>query len=146
MFRAHPSGPFFFAGADGGMIALSDAGRYGRPGSMFPFLHLEFAYVLIIYMKSGVHRTQPSGGAKNRPTCFSNAHNPVDWSPGVMRRLKRRGWKTGPSFSASAIRLATVPRHGRESFEDEKVAAFLNLHFVSIKVHREERRTWTRFT
>src|SRR5690242_17066832 len=27
----------------------------------------------------------------------------------------------------------------RESFEDEKVAAFLNAHFVSIKVDREER-------
>ena len=34
----------------------------------------------------------------------------------------------------------------KETFEDEEAAAFMNAHFLSVKVDREERPMWTRCT
>ena len=48
------------------------------------------------------------------------------------------------SVGYSACHWCHVMEH--ETFEDEEAAVFMNAHFVSIKVDREERRTWTKCT
>ncbi|MBI3993887.1 MAG: thioredoxin domain-containing protein [Candidatus Lambdaproteobacteria bacterium] len=74
------------------------------------------------------------------PYLQQHAHNPVDWHP----------W--GPEAFAKAqaedkmllVSIGYATCHWchvmeRESFEDERLAAYLNAHFVPIKVDREER-------
>ena len=74
------------------------------------------------------------------PYLLQHQHNPVDWRPWGEEAfaVARRGDK--PIFLSigySTCHWCHVME--RESFEDEKVASFLNAHFVSIKVDREER-------
>ena len=74
------------------------------------------------------------------PYLLQHQHNPVDWHAWDEEAFAeaRRGDK--PIFLSigySTCHWCHVME--RESFEDEKVASFLNAHFVSIKVDREER-------
>lgn len=74
------------------------------------------------------------------PYLLQHAHNPVDWYPWCEEAFARARAEDKPIFLS--IGYATC--HWchvmeRESFEDPAVAAFLNAHFVSIKVDREER-------
>jgi uncharacterized protein YyaL (SSP411 family) len=69
-----------------------------------------------------------------------HAHNPVDWYPWGAEALQRAQTLQRPIFLSigySACHWCHVME--RESFEDETVAAFMNEHFVNIKVDREER-------
>ena len=69
-----------------------------------------------------------------------HAHNPVDWYPWGEEALERARREDKPilvSIGYSACHWCHVME--RESFEDPKVAAFMNAHFVNIKVDREER-------
>ena len=74
------------------------------------------------------------------PYLLQHAHNPVDWYPWgeeafeVARTLDR---PVMLSIGYSACHWCHVME--RESFENEEIAAFLNAHFVAIKVDREER-------
>jgi uncharacterized protein YyaL (SSP411 family) len=69
-----------------------------------------------------------------------HANNPVDWHPwgdeaiALARQLDRPIFL---SIGYSACHWCHVMEH--ESFEDEATAKFLNEHFISIKVDREER-------
>lgn len=66
--------------------------------------------------------------------------NPVDWwewSDEAFEEARRRDVPVFLSVGYSACHWCHVMAH--ESFEDPVVAAFLNSHFVSIKVDREER-------
>ncbi len=74
------------------------------------------------------------------PYLLQHAHNPVDWYPWSEEAFARARAEDKPIFLS--IGYATC--HWchvmeRESFEDPEVARFLNAHFVSIKVDREER-------
>src|ERR1043166_2969169 len=74
------------------------------------------------------------------PYRLQHAHNPVDWFPWGDDAFARARQENKPIFLSigySTCHWCHVME--RESFEDEKVAQFLNRHFVSIKVDREER-------
>ena len=71
---------------------------------------------------------------------LSHAHNPVDWQPWDSVALQRATDKDKPIFLSigyAACHWCHVME--RESFENEEIAAYLNEHFVSIKVDREQR-------
>lgn len=77
---------------------------------------------------------------ESSPYLQEHAHNPVDWYPWGQEALAEAQNEDKPIFLSigySACHWCHVMAH--ESFEDERVAAFLNEHFVSIKVDREER-------
>ena len=74
------------------------------------------------------------------PYLLQHRHNPVDWHPWSQEAFAKARAEDKPIFLS--IGYATC--HWchvmeRESFENAAVAAFLNDHFVSIKVDREER-------
>jgi uncharacterized protein len=74
------------------------------------------------------------------PYLQQHAHNPVDWFPWGPEALERARALDRPIFLSigySACHWCHVMEH--ESFEDPAVGKFLNEHFVSIKVDREER-------
>ena len=77
---------------------------------------------------------------ESSPYLLQHAENPVDWYPWGPEALDKAQEGDKPIFLSigySACHWCHVMAH--ESFEDEQVAAFLNRHFVSIKVDREER-------
>ena len=74
------------------------------------------------------------------PYLLQHAHNPVDWFAWGSDAFARARSENKPVFLSigySTCHWCHVME--RESFEDERVAAFLRDHFVSIKVDREER-------
>ncbi|MFJ9423769.1 thioredoxin domain-containing protein [Streptomyces sp. NPDC101249] len=74
------------------------------------------------------------------PYLLQHADNPVDWWPweqGAFEEARRRGVPVLLSVGYSACHWCHVMAH--ESFEDDVTAAYLNEHFVSVKVDREER-------
>ncbi|MBU0702553.1 MAG: DUF255 domain-containing protein, partial [Chloroflexi bacterium] len=74
------------------------------------------------------------------PYLLQHADNPVDWYPWGEAALQRARAENKPIFLSigySACHWCHVMAH--ESFEEERVAAILNEHFVSVKVDREER-------
>ena len=78
--------------------------------------------------------------SETSPYLLQHADNPVDWYPWGKDALQKARAEDKPIFLSigySACHWCHVMAH--ESFEDERVAAILNDHFVSIKVDREER-------
>lgn len=74
------------------------------------------------------------------PYLLLHAHNPVDWYPWGEEALAKAKAENKPIFLSvgySSCYWCHVME--RESFLDEEIAAFLNKHFVCIKVDREER-------
>jgi uncharacterized protein YyaL (SSP411 family) len=74
------------------------------------------------------------------PYLLAHARNPVDWYPWGPDALARAAEMDRPIFLSigyAACHWCHVME--RESFEDEALAAYLNAHFVPIKVDREER-------
>ncbi|HEX5654279.1 MAG TPA: thioredoxin domain-containing protein [Chitinophagaceae bacterium] len=74
------------------------------------------------------------------PYLLQHAHNPVDWHPWGEKALEKAKQENKPilvSIGYSACHWCHVME--KESFEDEKVAAFMNRHFINIKIDREER-------
>ena len=74
------------------------------------------------------------------PYLLQHAENPVDWWPweaGAFEEARRRNVPVLLSVGYSACHWCHVMAH--ESFEDQATAAYLNEHFVSVKVDREER-------
>ncbi|MCY0948616.1 thioredoxin domain-containing protein [Streptomyces sp. H27-S2] len=74
------------------------------------------------------------------PYLLQHADNPVDWRPWeaeAFEEARRRGVPVFLSVGYSSCHWCHVMAH--ESFEDELTAAYMNEHFVNIKVDREER-------
>ena len=74
------------------------------------------------------------------PYLLQHAHNPVDWFAWNEEAFAKARAENKPvllSVGYSTCHWCHVME--RESFEDEKIGAFLKQHFVSIKVDREER-------
>jgi uncharacterized protein YyaL (SSP411 family) len=74
------------------------------------------------------------------PYLLQHAHNPVDWqswSEPAFEQAHREQKPVFLSIGYSTCHWCHVME--RESFENEKIAAYLNEHFVSVKVDREER-------
>ena len=84
------------------------------------------------------HTNRLSG--ETSPYLQQHAHNPVDWFPWsdeAFEKARREGKPIFLSIGYSSCHWCHVME--RESFENEQIAAYLNEHFVSIKVDREER-------
>ncbi len=74
------------------------------------------------------------------PYLLQHAHNPVDWYPWGEEAFTKARKEIKPIFLSvgySTCHWCHVME--RESFENPKIAAFMNDHFVNIKVDREER-------
>src|SRR4051794_6488268 len=74
------------------------------------------------------------------PSLLQHQDNPVDWwewSPEAFEEARRRDVPILLSVGYAACHWCHVMAH--ESFEDDATAAYLNEHFVSVKVDREER-------
>ncbi|WP_261565050.1 thioredoxin domain-containing protein [Frankia gtarii] len=74
------------------------------------------------------------------PYLLQHADNPVDWwpwCPEAFAEATRRGVPVLLSVGYASCHWCHVMAH--ESFEDVVTAAYMNDHFVSIKVDREER-------
>ena len=92
---------------------------------------------------------EPAGGnprptnrlaKETSPYLLLHAHNPVDWYPWGPEAFARAKAENKPIFLSigySSCYWCHVIE--RESFMDPEIARFLNQHFVSIKVDREER-------
>jgi uncharacterized protein YyaL (SSP411 family) len=79
---------------------------------------------------------------KGQPSLYlrQHAHNPIDWYPWGPEALAAARERDVPVFLSvgySSCHWCHVMEH--EVFEDDEVAAFMNAHFVCIKVDREER-------
>jgi uncharacterized protein len=93
-----------------------------------------------------MNMTQAPTRAANRlaqeksPYLLQHQFNPVDWYAWGEEAFARAGREQKPVFLSigySTCHWCHVME--RESFENEKIAAFLNEHFISVKVDREER-------
>ena len=74
------------------------------------------------------------------PYLLQHKDNPVDWQewgPEAFAEAERRGVPVLLSIGYAACHWCHVMAH--ESFEDEATAAYMNEHFVNVKVDREER-------
>ena len=74
------------------------------------------------------------------PYLLQHRYNPVDWYPWGPEAFARAKQEQKPIFLSigySTCHWCHVME--RESFEDPRIAALLNAHFVCIKVDREER-------
>ena len=77
---------------------------------------------------------------ENSPYLQQHANNPVDWFPWgdeAFKKAKEENKIIFLSIGYSSCHWCHVME--REVFENEEIAKFLNEHFVSIKVDREER-------
>jgi uncharacterized protein YyaL (SSP411 family) len=78
--------------------------------------------------------------AETSPYLLQHKDNPVDWyawGEDALARAKAEDKPILVSIGYSACHWCHVMEH--ESFEDPETAAYMNEHFVSVKVDREER-------
>ncbi|MGH9360829.1 MAG: thioredoxin domain-containing protein, partial [Thermoanaerobaculia bacterium] len=78
--------------------------------------------------------------AEKSPYLLQHAHNPVDWFPWGEEAFRKARAEDKPVFLSigySTCHWCHVME--RESFENQEIARVLNLHFVAVKVDREER-------
>ncbi|GIG28310.1 thioredoxin domain-containing protein [Cellulomonas marina] len=78
--------------------------------------------------------------ASTSPYLLQHADNPVDWwewGDEAFAEARRRDVPVLVSVGYAACHWCHVMAH--ESFEDGRTAAFMNEHFVNVKVDREER-------
>jgi uncharacterized protein YyaL (SSP411 family) len=74
------------------------------------------------------------------PYLLQHAHNPVNWYPWgneAFAEARRLGRPVFLSVGYSTCHWCHVMEG--ESFEDQEIATFLNMHYVAVKVDREER-------
>lgn len=77
---------------------------------------------------------------ENSPYLLQHADNPVDWYPWGEEALEQARQQDKPillSIGYAACHWCHVMAH--ESFEDPETAAYMNEHFINVKVDREER-------
>jgi uncharacterized protein YyaL (SSP411 family) len=77
---------------------------------------------------------------QSSPYLQQHANNPVDWYPWSDEAFERAQTENKPVFLSigySSCHWCHVMAH--ESFENQEIAAYLNEHFICIKVDREER-------
>jgi uncharacterized protein YyaL (SSP411 family) len=89
---------------------------------------------------SATHKHTNRLAQEKSPYLLQHAHNPVDWFAWNEEAFTRARTENKPVFLSigySTCHWCHVME--RESFEQEKIGAFLNEHFVCIKVDREER-------
>jgi len=96
--------------------------------------------IKIVTTESGAPAHTNRLAREKSPYLLQHAHNPVDWfawNDEAFEKARREHKPIFLSIGYSTCHWCHVME--RESFEDEKTGAYLNAHFVSIKVDREER-------
>ena len=91
-------------------------------------------------MIADVHTTSNRLIEETSPYLLQHAYNPVNWYPWGDDAFEKAEKEDKPIFLSigySSCHWCHVME--KESFEDDDVADYLNQHFVSIKVDREER-------
>ena len=92
-------------------------------------------------MSNSAETKRPNKLANETSTyLLQHANNPVEWYPWGAEALRKSREEDKPillSIGYSACHWCHVMEH--ESFEDETTAQLMNMHFVNIKVDREER-------
>lgn len=76
---------------------------------------------------------------ESSPYLIQHAHNPVDWFPWGEEAFAKARKENKPVFLSigySTCHWCHVME--RESFDNEQIASYLNEHFISIKVDREQ--------
>ena len=89
---------------------------------------------------TGEHKYTNRLAKEKSPYLLQHQHNPVDWYAWGDEAFEKARKENKPillSIGYSTCHWCHVME--RESFEDEETAKYLNAHFVSIKVDREER-------
>ncbi len=77
---------------------------------------------------------------ESSPYLLLHAHNPVDWYPWGPEALERAKAEKKPIFlSIGYTSCYWCHVMERQVFENEAIAAYMNEHFINIKVDREER-------
>ncbi len=78
--------------------------------------------------------------SESSPYLRAHAQNPVNWHPWGPEAFARARAEDKPVFvSVGYMACHFCHRMERESFEDDRIAEFLNVHFICIKVDREQR-------
>jgi len=137
-----------FAGTGCGTEPASDSNAtVATNSSPDGHAHQEYTGRPALPSNSELGKLPRDGGTKwNRlvfeksPYLRQHSANPVDWYPWGDEAFARAEAEDKPIFLSigySTCHWCHVMEH--ESFEDEEVAAYLNEHFISIKVDREER-------
>lgn len=91
-------------------------------------------------MPDSTHKYTNELANSSSPYLKQHAHNPVDWMPWCDEAFEKARLDNKLLFVSigySACHWCHVMEH--QTFEDEEAAEFINEHFVSIKVDREER-------
>ncbi len=116
---------------------------------MRPFFLCALLLLLSSCGRGGPGHSKSPGGAmthtnhlihEKSPYLQQHAHNPVDWYPWGPEALGRARKENRPIFLSigySTCHWCHVMEH--ESFENDTIAAYLNAHYIAIKVDREER-------
>jgi uncharacterized protein len=90
--------------------------------------------------RAGTHAYTNRLADEKSPYLQQHAHNPVDWSPWGAEAFDKARREDKPIFLSigySTCHWCHVME--AESFSNPEIAAYMNAHFVSIKVDREER-------
>lgn len=106
------------------------------------------ACVFVLACCGAIHAAEPKEdkGKPNAlvhetsPYLLQHAYNPVNWRPWgeeALAAAKKEGKIIFLSVGYSSCHWCHVMEH--ESFTDDEIAAYLNEHFICIKVDREER-------
>jgi uncharacterized protein YyaL (SSP411 family) len=91
-------------------------------------------------MSADLHAHANRLAREKSPYLLQHQHNPVDWFPWGEEAFAKARQEDKPIFLSigySTCHWCHVME--RESFENQQTADFLNAHFISIKVDREER-------
>lgn len=104
----------------------------------FIFMYSKFGYE-VLPMAEPPKSTNRLAREKS-PYLLQHAHNPVDWFAWSDEAFEKARSESKPVFLSigySTCHWCHVME--RESFEDARLAEYLNAHFISVKVDREER-------
>ena len=113
--------------------------KLARPTSMFEKAGGLFSAHAAESATAGSRHANRLANEKS-PYLLQHAHNPVDWYPWGAEAFAKARKENKPIFLSvgySTCHWCHVME--RESFSDPKIAAYMNDHFVNIKVDREER-------
>ena len=90
--------------------------------------------------KPAAHKHTNRLSKESSPYLLLHAHNPVDWYPWGPEALERAKAEKKPIFlSIGYTSCYWCHVMERQVFENEAIAAYMNEHFINIKVDREER-------
>ena len=103
-------------------------------------MHSRTAVADPVVAKPAAHKHTNRLSKESSPYLLLHAHNPVEWYPWGPEALERAKAEKKPIFlSIGYTSCYWCHVMERQVFENEAIAAYMNEHFINIKVDREER-------